>query len=60
MVVIGGGYGHAVRKSIALAYPRADLAAPDTAPEVGVLGTRIPALVAQAPIYDPKNQRLRA
>ncbi len=60
MVVIAGGYGHAVGKSIALAYPRADLAAPDTALEVAVLGTRIPAMVAQAPIHDPKDERLRA
>ncbi len=59
-LVTSGGYGHAVGKSIALAYLRADLAAADTALEVDVLGTRIPAMVAQAPIYDPKNDRLRA
>ncbi len=55
-----GGYGHAVQKSIALAYLRTDLAATGTALEVDVLGTRIPAVVAAAPIHDPLNQRLRA
>ena len=59
-LVTSGGYGHAVQESIALAYLRADLAATGTALEVDVLGTRIAATVAAAPIHDPLNERLRA
>jgi len=59
-LVTSGGYGHAVQKSIALAYLRTDLAAAETALEVEVLGSRVAAAVAAAPIYDPENARLHA
>ena len=54
------GYGHRIGKSIALAYVRKDLAAPGSKLEIEILGQRYPATVAQEPIYDPKNERLRA
>jgi dimethylglycine dehydrogenase len=59
-LVGSAGYGHTLRRSIALAYIRADLAVPGTALEVGVLGERRGATVARAPLYDPENARLRA
>ena len=59
-LVTSGGYGHAIQASIALAYVRADLTAPGTEVEIGVLGQRVKAVVAEEPIYDPTNDRLRA
>ncbi len=59
-LVTSGGYGYRLRKSIALAYVRTDLAQPGTELEVEVLGERRPALVGCEPLYDPQNARLRA
>lgn len=59
--VTSGGWGHRVGKSIALAMLRADLANAGTTLEVEIYGQRYPATVqADGPIYDPKNERLRA
>ena len=38
--VTSAGYGHAIGRSIALAYVRSDLAAPDTRLEIEILGER--------------------
>ncbi len=59
-LVTSGGYGHSLQKSIALAYVRRDLAEPGRELEIEVYGTRRKAVVAEEPLYDPKNQRLRA
>lgn len=59
-IVGSGGWGHRIQKSIALAYVRLDLAAVGTRLEVEILGKRYPAVVATEPIYDPKNERLKA
>ena len=59
-LVTSGGFGYRLRRSIALAYVRADLTAPGTELEVEVLGERCRALVAREPLYDPDNLRLRA
>jgi dimethylglycine dehydrogenase len=56
--VASGGYGHTLDASIALAYLPAELAAPGTGLEVGLLGERRPARVAEQPLYDPANERL--
>ena len=56
--VSSGGYGHAVERSIALAYLPVAYAEPDTPLEVEVLGERRPATVVAEPLYDPKNERL--
>lgn len=56
--VASGGYGHALGVSIALVYLPAALAAPGTELEVGLLGERRPARVAEQPLYDPANERL--
>ena len=55
-----GVWSHTLRKSVALAYVRADLAVPGRKLEVNVLGQRRMATVQREPLYDPTNQRLRA
>jgi dimethylglycine dehydrogenase len=57
-----GLYGYTLQASIALAYVRADLATPGTEVEIeiDILGQRRTAVVAEEPIYDPTNARLRA
>ena len=59
-VVGSGGWGHRVGASIALAYVRSDLAAAGTRLEIGILGERVPAVVAPGSLYDPDNARLRS
>ncbi len=56
--VASGGYGHRVEKSIAFSYLPGSLAAPGTRLEVDLVGVRRPARVVEAPIYDPKAERL--
>ena len=55
-----GGYGHRTGKSIALGYVIPDLAAPGTKLEVEVLGQKLAAEVAAMPLYDPKNEKMKA
>jgi dimethylglycine dehydrogenase len=56
-----GGWGHRIDKSIALGMLRADLAEPDTAIEIEIFGDRFKAVVQKdEPLWDPKNERLRA
>ena len=52
--------GHVVGATIALAYLPVDLTVPGTVLDVDVLGDRCPAKVVEAPLYDPRNERLRA
>jgi dimethylglycine dehydrogenase len=55
-----GGYGHRTDKSIALGYVPTDMAAPGTRLEVEVLGEKLAAEVVAMPLYDPKNERMKA
>jgi dimethylglycine dehydrogenase len=55
-----GVWSHTLQKSVALAYVRTDLAVPGTVLDVEVLGTRRRVTVQAEPLYDPKNERLRA
>ena len=55
-----GGYGHRVEKSIALGYIPPALADPGTRLEVEVLGKKLTAVVADMPLYDPSNERMKA
>ena len=55
-----GVWSHTLNKSVALAYVKADMAVPGTKLQVSVLGTMRSATVHAEPLYDPKNQRLRA
>lgn len=55
-----GGYGHRVEKSIAMGYVTPALAAVGTNLEVEILGKKMPAEVAAMPLYDPKNEKMKA
>ena len=56
-----GGFGYRVDKSIALGMLTADLAEPGTEIEVEIFGERHKAIVQKdEPLWDPKNERLRA
>jgi dimethylglycine dehydrogenase len=55
-----GGYGHRTDKSIALGYVPPALAVPGTRLEVEVLGKKLAAEVVAMPLYDPKNERMKA
>jgi dimethylglycine dehydrogenase len=59
-VTTSGGYGHAVRKSLAFAYVEPALAKAGTRLEVQLLGDRRLAVILAEPAYDPGNLRLRA
>ena len=58
-LVTSGGFGHALGRSIALAYVRSDLAGPGTKLDVEILGERRSAIVGREPLYDPTNARLK-
>ena len=56
-----GGWGYRVNASVALGMLRSDLAVPGTEVEVDIYGERCKATVQpDAPLWDPKNERLRA
>ena len=55
-----GVWSHTLGQSIALAYVRTEQAKPGTRLLVDVLGQKVPATVQQEPLYDPRNERLRA
>ena len=55
-----GGYGHCIKKSIALGYIRTDLASAGTKVQIEVLGKMRNAEIVSEPIYDPENKKLRA
>ena len=56
-----GGFGHRTGQCIALGMLRADLAVPGTGIEIEVFGEKRRALVQpDTPLWDPKNERLRA
>jgi glycine cleavage system T protein len=58
--VTSGGFGYAVRSSIAYAYLPADHAAFGTKVEVEIFGERVPGVVTREPLYDPKSLRVRS
>ena len=55
-----GGYGHRLRKSLANGYVPPQWAAPGTQLAVEILGKKYPAEVVTMPLYDPKNERMKA
>ena len=56
-----GGWGYRVNKSIALGMVEAECAEPGTTLEVEIYGERRAAEVQEdAPLWDPKNERIRA
>jgi len=56
----GGGYGHVLRKSLAIGYVQTDYAAVGTQLTIDSLGERKPATVLVDSPYDPQNLELRA
>ena len=58
--VTSGGYGYTVGRSIAYAYLPVAAGEPGTRAEVGIFGDWIPAEVTREPLYDPRNERVRA
>jgi glycine cleavage system aminomethyltransferase T len=58
--VTSAGYGYTVGRCIAYGYLPAELAVPGTAVEVEYFDQRLPATVAEDPLWDPKGERLRA
>jgi 4-methylaminobutanoate oxidase (formaldehyde-forming) len=57
--VRSGGYGHTIGQAIALAYLPAALAQPGTRVAVESFGRLLPAEVREAPLYDPRGERVR-
>ncbi len=57
--VTSGGFAHYVRKSVAMGYVPSELATPDAAFEVEILGTMRPAKIQASPLYDPNGGRMR-
>jgi glycine cleavage system T protein len=58
--VAAGGYGYSVEKSIIYAYLPMEFTLPGTELEVEFLGEQVGAVVVQAPLWDPKGERIRA
>ncbi len=59
-LVTSGFWSFTLDRSVALAYVRADLAAPGSSVDVEIYGRLVPATVGREPLYDPDNARLRA
>ncbi len=57
--ITSGGYGHCVRKSIAMGYVPAALAVDGAAFEIEILGERRSASLKQQALYDPHGERMR-
>ena len=59
-VTTSGGYGHYTGKSLGFAYVEPRHGAPGAALTIDVLGEPRAATVLAEPVYDPRNERLRA
>jgi dimethylglycine oxidase len=58
--VSSAGYGYTVGRCIAYGYLPVELAVSGTAVEIEYFDERLPATVAEDPLWDPKGERLRA
>lgn len=58
--VASGGYGYSVGQSIVYAYLPVEYAKVGTELEIEFFGERIGAVVAKAPLWDPKGERIKA
>ncbi len=58
--VSSGGYAHHVGKSVAFGYVPTDLAKAGTKVDIEINGTRFPAEILGAPLYDPNGGKMRA
>ncbi|MCP5069760.1 MAG: aminomethyl transferase family protein, partial [bacterium] len=57
--VTSGGYAHHVRRSMAMGYVPAEMAADGTELEVEINGEMYAARVVAEPLYDPAGERMR-
>ncbi|MEV5845446.1 FAD-dependent oxidoreductase [Streptomyces sp. NPDC051985] len=57
--VTSAAYGYTIGRSIAYAWLPAAAASAGTAVQVGYFGDRLPAVVAEEPLFDPKMTRIR-
>jgi len=58
--VTSAGYGYTVRQSIAYGYLPTAYTAPGTHIEVQLFGVRYGATVMKEPLYDPRNEKIKA
>jgi len=58
--VTSGGYGYTVRQSIAYGYLPVEYTTPGTQIEVQLFGIRHQATVTKEPLYDAKNEKIKA
>ena len=58
--VTSGGYGYTVRQSIAYGYLPVEYATAGTLVEVQLFGVRYRATVMKEPLFDPKNEKVKA
>jgi 4-methylaminobutanoate oxidase (formaldehyde-forming) len=58
--VAAGGYGYSVGQSIIYAYLPMEFTKVGTKLEVEFLGEQVGAVVVQAPLWDPKGERIKA
>jgi dimethylglycine dehydrogenase len=59
-VVTSGSYGFRVKKSLAFAYVKSDLATVGTELDIEIQGKKRRATILTSPVYDPKNKKLVA
>lgn len=57
--VTSGGYGHRVKKNIALAFVQSDIDQTNQALKIGILGQKHKAQIAAACLYDQDNLRVK-
>jgi len=55
-----GGYGHRVKKSIAMGYVKPEYAEPGTQMQLEIMGKLRNAAVVDMPLYDPENERIKS
>ena len=59
-ITTSGAYGHRVGESIAFVYVEPEYAEPGSSFDIAILGERRRATVQAEPLYDPKNERMKA
>jgi len=59
-IVTSGSYGFRVKKSLAFAYVKSNLASVGTELNIEIQGKKKRAAILTSPAYDPNNQKLKA
>jgi glycine cleavage system aminomethyltransferase T len=58
--VTSAGYGYTVRQSIVYGYLPVEYAVPGTRVELQLFGVQYGGTVMKEPLYDPKNEKIKA